>query len=66
VLGHVLGGVTFIHDHLESALILIVAISVIPMIVEYVLAKRRERKQTSAGVGQEERAAVMEKLNGDS
>jgi membrane-associated protein len=63
----VLGGVAFIHDHLESALILIVAISVIPMIVEYVLAKRRERKQKSAGEGQDgERTAVMDKLNGDS
>jgi membrane-associated protein len=67
VLGHVLGGVAFIHDHLESALILIVAISVIPMIVEYVLAKRRERKQRSVGEGQDaKRTAVVDKLNGDS
>jgi membrane-associated protein len=53
VLGHVLGGVSFIANHLESALILIVFISVIPMIVEYVLAKRRERKQSPVGEGKD-------------
>jgi membrane-associated protein len=72
LLGHALGKVEFIHAHLESALILLVFVSIIPMIVEYVLAKRRERqrKQNSTGGGQgneaAERTAVMEKLNGDS
>jgi membrane-associated protein len=70
LLGHALGKVEFIHAHLESALILLVFVSIIPMIVEYVLAKRRERarKQNAVGEGQgneaAERTAVME--NGDS
>jgi len=43
LLGHALGRVKFIHDHLEPALILLVLISLIPMLVEYFLAKRRAR-----------------------
>jgi membrane-associated protein len=41
LLGHALGNVKFIHNHLESALIALVLISLIPMGVEYFLAKRR-------------------------
>ncbi|MFC5262561.1 DedA family protein [Kribbella qitaiheensis] len=52
LLGHALGRVKFIHEHLESALILLVLISVIPMIVEYVLARRRERNASSVGEGE--------------
>ncbi|HEY4568243.1 MAG TPA: DedA family protein, partial [Kribbella sp.] len=43
LLGHALGNVKFIHNHLESALILLVLVSLIPMAVEYFLAKRRNR-----------------------
>jgi membrane-associated protein len=43
VLGYYLGRIKFIHDNLESALILIVIVSVIPMIAEFVLARRREK-----------------------
>ncbi|MEV6272816.1 DedA family protein [Kribbella sp. NPDC051936] len=43
LLGHALGNVKFIHDHLESALILLVLVSLIPMVVEYFLARRRNR-----------------------
>ena len=52
LLGHALGRVKFIHEHLESSLILLVLISVIPMIVEYVLARRRERNAPSIGEGE--------------
>ena len=43
LLGHALGNVEFIHKNLEAALILLVFISLIPMVVEYVLARRRNR-----------------------
>jgi membrane-associated protein len=72
VLGNVLGEIDFIHNHLESALLLLVLISVLPMVVEYVLARRRATTQDSAGNPRDERydepderAAVLEKLNGD-
>ncbi|WP_370452178.1 DedA family protein [Kribbella caucasensis] len=70
LLGHALGRIKFIHDHLESALILLVIISVIPMLVEYVLARRRARANDADGDGRDdrydteaERTAVMEKIN---
>ena len=70
VLGHALGRIDFIHDNLETALILIVLVSVIPMIVEYVLARRRERARKAAGGDSPydepaERTAVMDKVNND-
>ena len=40
VLGYFLGGIAFIHDHLESAILLIVAISVLPMVVEVIRHRR--------------------------
>jgi membrane-associated protein len=52
LLGHALGQFKFIHDHLESAILLIVLISVIPMFVEWLLAKRRNR--TAAASAQSE------------
>jgi membrane-associated protein len=48
ILGYYLGTVPFIHDNLETALILIVFISVIPMLVEYVLHKRRAKVALAA------------------
>ena len=47
VLGFYLGTVPVIHDNLEAALILIVFISVIPMLVEYVLHKRRAAQEAA-------------------
>lgn len=35
LLGHALGGIQVIHDHLEAAILLIVAVSVLPMLIEY-------------------------------
>jgi membrane-associated protein len=51
LLGHALGNVKIIHDHLEPALILLVLISLVPMAFEYVLAKRRNRAAAAAGDG---------------
>jgi len=48
VLGFYLGRVPFIHHNLEAALILIVFISVIPMLVEYVLHRRRTSQAVAA------------------
>lgn len=45
VLGYFLGQIPLVHDNLEVAIILIVGISVIPMIVEFLLARRRARQQ---------------------
>jgi membrane-associated protein len=50
ILGFYLGTIPFIRDNLEVALILIVFVSVIPMLVEYVLHKRRA-KQAAATAG---------------
>ncbi|WP_238152978.1 DedA family protein [Kribbella speibonae] len=47
LLGHALGNVEFIHKNLEAALILLVLISLIPMVVEYVLARRRNRNNNA-------------------
>ena len=43
VLGYYLGQIDFIHNNLETALILIVVVSVIPMVVDFVLTRRRNR-----------------------
>ncbi|GAA1147729.1 VTT domain-containing protein [Kribbella jejuensis] len=43
LLGHALGNVEFIHKNLEAALVVLVLISLIPMVVEYFLARRRNR-----------------------
>ncbi|MDN5724625.1 MAG: VTT domain-containing protein [Propionibacteriales bacterium] len=48
ILGYLLGNVKFIQDNLEVVLILIVLVSIIPMVVEYVLAKRRAKAEASA------------------
>ncbi|MSS84453.1 DedA family protein [Actinomycetaceae bacterium WB03_NA08] len=43
--GAALGGIDFVHDNLEIIVILIVLVSVIPMVVEYVLHKRRKARE---------------------
>lgn len=47
-LGFFLGQIPFVKNNLEIMILLIVAISLIPMIVEYVLAKRRESAEPVA------------------
>ncbi|MEO6020156.1 MAG: VTT domain-containing protein [Knoellia sp.] len=48
LLGYFLGGIQFIHDNLEAAILLIVAISVLPMAFEYLRHRRATRTSTSA------------------
>lgn len=43
LLGYFLGGISFIHDNLEAAILTIVAISVLPMVFEFVMHKRRAK-----------------------
>ena len=43
LLGYFLGGIQFVHDNLEAAILLIVAVSVLPMVFEYVMHRRRTR-----------------------
>lgn len=50
VAGYYLGRIDFIHRNIEAALILIVIVSVIPMLVEFVLARRRNRAERAATV----------------
>ena len=42
-LGYYLGNISFIKNNIDAVLVLIVAVSVLPMVVEFVLAHRRHR-----------------------
>ncbi len=44
LLGYFLGGVDFIHDNLEAAILVIVAVSILPMVVEYLRNRRAVAK----------------------
>jgi len=46
VAGYYLGTIPFVHNNIEAVLILIVLVSILPMIVEYLLARRRARQET--------------------
>ncbi|CAO5248015.1 DedA family protein [Frankia sp. AgKG'84/4] len=41
LLGYLLGSVDFVHENIEAMLILVVLVSVLPMIIEYLRARRR-------------------------
>lgn len=43
VLGYFLGQVPLVHDNLEIAILLIVFVSILPMIFEYVMAKKKNK-----------------------
>lgn len=45
VLGYYLGQIPLVHNNLEVAIILIVAVSVVPMVVEYLRTRRKARQQ---------------------
>jgi membrane-associated protein len=47
ILGFYLGQVPFIHNNIEAVLILIVVVSLIPMAVEFFLARRRLKNERS-------------------
>ena len=48
ILGYFLGTIPFIHDNIEIALVLIVLISLIPMAVEFLRARRKSRAEAGA------------------
>jgi membrane-associated protein len=48
ILGYYLGNIPFIRDNIEAVLILIVLVSVIPMVVEFLLHRRRARRERAA------------------
>ncbi len=62
VLGYFLGTIPVIHDNIELALILIVVVSVIPMVVEMVLAKRRGKQQIATAVAIGETTAAADSI----
>lgn len=49
-LGYALGGIDFVHDNLEAAILLIVAFSVLPMVVEYIRHRRGGGSEASEAV----------------
>lgn len=57
LLGYALGGVQFIHDHLEAALLLIVAVSVLPMGVEW-WRHRRAAASSASELAQADSAKI--------
>jgi membrane-associated protein len=48
-MGYALGGVDVINENIEAILLLIVAISVLPIVVEVLMAKRREARAARDG-----------------
>lgn len=50
ILGYYLGRVPFVHDNIEAVLVLIVFVSVLPMLVEFLLARRRAKRTTPTDV----------------
>lgn len=44
VAGSLLGGVSFVHDHLSAIILAIVAVSVLPMVVEVVMHRSRNKR----------------------
>ena len=53
LLGYFLGGIDFIHDNLEAAILVIVAVSVLPMVLEFV----RHRSATKTAIDEAQEAA---------
>ncbi|ORT59037.1 VTT domain-containing protein [Streptomyces sp. CB03238] len=45
LLGASLGNIPFVHEHIEAILILIVLISVVPIVIEYLRARSQSKKQ---------------------
>ncbi|WP_051872227.1 VTT domain-containing protein [Streptomyces sclerotialus] len=49
LLGAALGGVEFVHKNIEAILVLIVLISVVPIVIEYLRSRGKAKKETAAG-----------------
>jgi membrane-associated protein len=52
-LGYYMGNIPFVRDNIEAVLILIVFVSVIPMIVEFILHRRRAKAEALASTSTE-------------
>ncbi|HCA84274.1 MAG TPA: hypothetical protein DEQ61_01440 [Streptomyces sp.] len=52
VLGYFLGQIDFVHQHVETILILIVLLSVLPIIIEFLRARRQSKQAAAAGPAQ--------------
>lgn len=50
--GSALGGVQFVHDHLEVIILLIIFVSILPMVVEILLARSRKKKEVASAGGE--------------
>lgn len=48
VLGYFLGQIPAVHDNLEIAILLIVFVSILPMVFEYVMAKKKSKAEAAA------------------
>ena len=66
-LGYALGGIDFVHDNLEAAILLIVAFSVLPMVIEYVRHRRGARSEAAEAVEEliEETEEALDDLGKD-
>ncbi|QGV79293.1 DedA family protein [Streptomyces ficellus] len=51
LLGASLGNIDFVHEHIEAILILIVLISVVPIVIEYLRARSKSKKDASGDDG---------------
>ena len=67
LLGYALGGVAVIHDNLEAAILVIVAFSVLPMVVEYVRHRRGRESEAAEAVEEliEETEEALDDLTKD-
>ena len=64
LLGHAHGGVQLIHDHLEAAILLIVAFSVLPMVFEFLRHRSATRRAVANAVDETAEAAEALKDEG--
>jgi membrane-associated protein len=62
--GYFLGGVPVIRDNLEAAILLIVFLSVLPMVYEYL--KHRREARAAAAAAAEVTADIVDEVTGDS
>ncbi|WP_159796101.1 VTT domain-containing protein [Puerhibacterium puerhi] len=58
VLGYLLGNITFVKDNIEALIVLIVLISVVPMVVEVLRARRQEKAAAQAAARAGDAAAA--------
>lgn len=55
MLGYALGNITFVRNNIEALIVLIVAMSVVPMAIEVWRARRKERAARASADGRDER-----------